>query len=197
MIPKCALHDEIGKDVSSFWKVYQQHLNKPYVVQDIMKPMIIGILEDSEKDSLEDDGIDDDPYAADPAPHPAMIVHSLKPLQLELPKTLLLQSYITPIGLNFVRNHHPCPIINADEHVLEIFLNREYNDSENEKSNSSLLTKFSVEELKTKYDKIDVVVSTQCGGNRRSGYDTDKKRGNRSDKTMGCQWDVGAISTGT
>lgn len=186
-----------GKDVAPFWRIYQQHMNKPYVVQEVLKPMLIGNLDSAdvaaEAAAAAAAGDDDDPYAGDPPPHPAMIVHSVKPLQLEIPKALMMQEYVTPLGLSFVRNHHPVPRIDADAHQLEISVQGP------EPAAGAAAVRLSLRDLQQKFQKVTITSSMQCGGNRRSGFDKDvrAKQGTDDidDKTMGLQWDIGAIST--
>jgi hypothetical protein len=50
------------------------------------------------------------------------------------------------------------------------------------------VSSLSLQDIKTKYKKYEVVATMQCGGNRRDAL-------NASGKTQGLCWDVGAIST--
>ena len=40
-----------------------------------------------------------DPYASDPAPHPALLLHARKPCTAETPRSLLTHSWVTPADL--------------------------------------------------------------------------------------------------
>jgi hypothetical protein len=51
-----------------------------------------------------------DPYSTDPHRHPGLLFHSTKPANAELPADLLMDSWITPNDLFFIRHHHPVPV---------------------------------------------------------------------------------------
>lgn len=61
-----------------------------------------------------------DPFANDPPVHPALKLHASKPCTAELPKSLLLQSWVTPGELWYVRSHHPVPKVDATTHKLQV-----------------------------------------------------------------------------
>ncbi|MCV4940180.1 hypothetical protein OFC17_35935, partial [Escherichia coli] len=50
-----------------------------------------------------------DPYAAEPQRYPVFTVHTQKPFNAETPNSVLLDSFITPNDLFYVRNHLPVP----------------------------------------------------------------------------------------
>mmetsp|Transcript_24923 Transcript_24923/g.64302 ORF Transcript_24923/g.64302 Transcript_24923/m.64302 type:complete len:360 (-) Transcript_24923:440-1519(-) len=125
-------------------------------------------------------GLDeDDPYAKDPEVHPALHMHSNQPLQAETPAELLLDSWITPNDLWFVRGHHPVPEISETEYKLTV---RGRGLAEPREFT------FTLEQLKTIFPKHEVVATLQCGGNGRRLF-------NELKKTMGIPWGAGAMST--
>lgn len=86
-------------------------------------------------------------------------------------------TWITPNEVFYCRHHHPVPNIDPAAYRLSI----KGKGVERELS-------LSLDNLKTLFPKREIVVTTQCGGNRRSGM-------NKVKKTMGISWGVGAIST--
>lgn len=87
-----------------------------------------------------------------------------------------MDSWVTPNSLFFIRHHHPVPVIDHDEFRLNI---------EGEGTKTVSLT---LEDLRSRFLKREVVTTIQCGGNRRSELDKVKK-------TSGIPWGPGAIST--
>jgi sulfite oxidase len=117
-----------------------------------------------------------DPYADDPARHPGLKFHATKPCNAEVPAAMLMDSWITPNDVWFIRHHHPVPEFDVKAWKLNI-------DGIGVKP---LL--LSLEDLKSRFDEREVTATLQCGGNRRSGL-------NRVLKTSGIDWGFGAIST--
>jgi sulfite oxidase len=162
-----------GKPIDPFWRLYQQH-DTPFVKRMLLQYRIGMIHPD---DRNRGHNIDEsDPYAHDPERHPALVVNQAKPFNAETPAELLVDSLITPSELFYVRNHHPVPDLNADTFVMEI------------DGKSVQPTKLSVADLKAKYPKHTVVVTTQCAGNRRTQLSQHRE-------TQGLPWSTGAIST--
>jgi sulfite oxidase len=89
---------------------------------------------------------------------------------------LMMDSWVTPNPVWFIRHHHPVPVIDPAHYKLLV-------DGDGAKSVSLTL-----EDLKTRFLKREVVSTLQCGGNRRSELD-------RVEKTSGIPWGCGAIST--
>lgn len=52
---------------------------------------------------------ENDPYRNDPKRHPALLVRSQRPFNAETSPELLLDHFITPNQIFFVRNHMPVP----------------------------------------------------------------------------------------
>jgi DMSO/TMAO reductase YedYZ molybdopterin-dependent catalytic subunit len=101
-----------------------------------------------------------------------LIVRSLRPEDLETP-VALLNSWLTPNDLFYVRHHSYAPTVNAGEWKLTV-------DGEVEKPFTLTLA-----ELK-KFPKATVTVTLECAGNGRSFYDP---------PVAGIQWEKGAVGT--
>jgi len=170
-----------GKSVDPFWQIYQQHLGNA-AVEETLAEMQIGTLDAKDVAGLAKELDSSDPYAREPAPHPALSVHYAKPVNAEMPPSLIMDSWITPNDLWYVRHHHPVPI-SAIENASDLRLDLSFNLGGQVSGQEGL----SLDDLKTKFKKKKVVATMQCGGNRRSGL-------NGVDDTKGTSWDVGAIS---
>jgi DMSO/TMAO reductase YedYZ molybdopterin-dependent catalytic subunit len=101
-----------------------------------------------------------------------LIVRSLRPEDLETPVNLL-NTWITPNDLFYVRHHSYAAKVNADEWKLIV-------DGEVERPITLTL-----DELK-KMPKATVTVTLECAGNGRAFYDP---------PVAGIQWEKGAVGT--
>ena len=70
----------------------------------------------------------------------------------------LTDSWVTPAGKHFVRNHCAVPDIDPEQYSLTIT------------GEGLTETVFSLQDLKTKFDKVDVTTVIQCNGNRREDF---------------------------
>uniref|UniRef100_A0AC35UGF7 Sulfite oxidase n=1 Tax=Rhabditophanes sp. KR3021 TaxID=114890 RepID=A0AC35UGF7_9BILA len=166
-----------GKSIEPFWAIYAQH--KSAAVLEILESHRIGTID--EKDLAEINRLTklaqaNDPYRNDPERHPALIVNSAKPFNAETPPSLLMDHFVTPIDLFFVRNHMPVPEIDEKFHNLSI-------EGEGIKKPISLC----INELKKKFKKEHVTSVIQCAGNRRADM-------HKFDKVQGLMWEGTAIS---
>lgn len=92
---------------------------------------------------------------------------------------MLTRDYITPNELFYVRNHLPVPEIDPSEYKLIVKgkgLKKKF--------------KFTLEDLKTKFKKHEVITTLQCAGNRREDLHRENMR-----EFLAPHWVVGAIST--
>lgn len=101
-----------------------------------------------------------------------LIVRSLRPEDLETPVSLL-NSYLTPNDLFYVRHHAYAATVNEKDWKLTI-------DGEVDKPFTLTL-----DELK-KFPKATVTVTLECAGNGRAFYDP---------PVAGIQWEKGAVGT--
>ena len=77
-----------------------------------------------------------DPYVNDPVRIPDLKYHSSTPCNAEVPSNLMMENWITPNELWFVRNHHPVPDIKAEEYIC--LIKTRFNDS-NIKENENIV----------------------------------------------------------
>ncbi|CAJ0577130.1 unnamed protein product, partial [Mesorhabditis spiculigera] len=144
-----------GGSVEPFWAIYAQHKTKE--VAEILEPMRIGNVDEEDlKNAPKADA--NDPFAKDPARHPALLVNSNKPFNAESPPALLMDAFLTPNELFFVRNHLPVPETDEKQHRVEV----------------KGKFKLSVEDLKQKYEPVSVKSVVQCAGNRRADMNAEK-----------------------
>ncbi len=104
----------------------------------------------------------------------AMIVHGRVPHNAETRLDRLVESWITPNDMFYVRSHAPVPTVDVDQFRLTI---------------DGLVKKpltVSLRELATGFAQRSVVATLTCAGNRRSEHSAVKKVG-------GVQWQAGAI----
>ena len=96
-----------GKAIDPYWNIFQQHFRTGYPMK-LLEDMRIGRLAQGEYVPE----AHNDPYAADPERDPRLIYHNKAPCNAEVPQELLMDNYLTPNNLWFVRHHHPVPVIN-------------------------------------------------------------------------------------
>lgn len=140
-----------GKSLEPFWNIYSVH--KSNEVFEIMESFRIGNVTEIDKETVNLDA--KDPYKNDPERSSLLIPSSKKPFNAEPPSQLLVDNFITPAHLFFVRNHLPVPLLDEMKHTLEADLG----------FSKACLT---VADLKKKFRKKSTTAVTQCAGNRRS-----------------------------
>ncbi|KAL3276451.1 hypothetical protein HHI36_011832 [Cryptolaemus montrouzieri] len=163
-----------GSAVDPFWMLYSVHLN-PHVL-DILEKYRIGNLDPNE----ENDSISDmsDPYANDPKRHSILKPASIKPFNAESPEQLLVENFITPNEIFYVRNHLPVPDIDASTYELEI-----------EIEGKAKTLCLSLEDLK-QFPKYTITATVMCAGNRRSEMTKVKP-------VKGLNWGAAAVGNAT
>ncbi|GFQ99732.1 sulfite oxidase [Trichonephila clavata] len=148
-----------GASLEPFWELFAVHKNAQ--VLKMLEEYRIGNLR------LEDRGLDiqnlDDPFAADPRRHPVLEPRSVKPFNAEPPKDLLVENFLTPNEVFFVRNHLPVPNVDPEEYELEIC----------GRGIKPIVLK--LDDIKTKFKKHTITSVIQCAGNRRSELNEVKK----------------------
>lgn len=162
-----------GKAIDPFWRIYQQHESRGTGIK-ALADMRIGDLADPPKAGNLDDPYDSDPHDR----HPGLIFHNTKPCNAELPPELMLDSWVTPNPVWFIRHHHPVPVLDIDKFRLHV------------EGPGTKPVSLTMEDLKTRFLKREVTTTIQCGGNRRGEF-------NQIEKTSGIAWGFGAISTAT
>ncbi|PFH62659.1 hypothetical protein XA68_12530 [Ophiocordyceps unilateralis] len=93
-----------GGSIDPYWDIFTIH--KQQYVYDILDQYLIGYVDQVDlvsgrpaQEQIED------PFAQDPARHPALIVRTAKPCNAETPSDALAAQYLTPNDLFYVRNH--------------------------------------------------------------------------------------------
>ncbi|XP_017781058.1 PREDICTED: probable sulfite oxidase, mitochondrial [Nicrophorus vespilloides] len=141
-----------GSSVEPFWMLYGVH--KSNFVYEILESMRIGNLsEEDAKEAIKDMS---DPYHNDPKRHKILKPASVKPFNAEPPSSILVDNFITPNDLFYVRNHLPVPEIDPETYELEI---------EFEGKTKTVI--LSLDDIK-KFPKHTVTMSIMCAGNRRT-----------------------------
>ena len=158
-----------GSNLEPFWDMYAFH--KKDEVLEMLKEYHIGKLR---KEDWEETKKTEGPYANDPKRSSALIANSTQPFNAETPSLLATDRLITPNDIFFKRNHLPVPDIKSEDFQLKI-----------EGTNKCI--SLNVENLKNKFEKVELVAAIQCAGNRRSEMDKIKK-------VKGLSWSHNAIS---
>ncbi|XP_018580162.1 sulfite oxidase [Anoplophora glabripennis] len=159
-----------GSSVEPFWLLYGVHENKH--VYMLLESYRIGNLSKEDVGTLSSDL--DDPYSKDPVRHPVLKPTSAKPFNAEIPPPLLVESFITPNELFYVRNHLPVPDIDPNTYELEVEL-----EGRNKR------VTFTLDELK-KLPKCTITAAIMCAGNRRGDMTKVKP-------VKGLNWGPGAV----
>ena len=116
-----------------------------------------------------------DPYFFEPERNPGLVVNNAKPFNAETPLEILDKHFYTPNEWFYIRNHLPTPDVTAEEYELDVA----FDDGKDEKT-------LNLSDLKTKFQKVEITSSIQCGGNRRAEM-------NEIKPIKGLMWKGGAI----
>nr|XP_012141398.1 PREDICTED: probable sulfite oxidase, mitochondrial [Megachile rotundata] len=162
-----------GGSIEPFWAIFANHNSSE--IYELLETMRIGNI--SEEDTISNKLNDSDPYSNEPIRHKALKINGHKPFCAEPPSALLIESFITPVELFYVRNHLPVPHIDIKTYTLELAV---------EETTKKTL-KF--EDIK-RYPKYTITSAIMCGGNRRSEMAKEKE-------LKGLSWGVGAVGNAT
>lgn len=162
-----------GGSVDPYWDIFSIH--KKQEVYDILEEFLIGRIDpqDLVDGQVPTENIED-PFVQDPKRDPRLIVHTDKPMNAE-PPVSLLSTFLTPVGLFYVRNHLWVPRLVEKEHKLVI----ELEDGEEKE--------YAMSDLRENFKQHKITATLQCSGNRRA-HMTEGSR-----PTNGLQWEAGAI----
>lgn len=156
-----------GGAVEPYWNIYKQHYNCN-VVQEILQPYHIGKIKNySPKKFLHLENV----YINDPKRYSDLRFHSVTPCNAEPIRYELIEQWITPNYLWYIRNHTPVPDIDIKDYSLTI------TDLNNHSKSVSL------DYIKSLPSK-EIIATLQCGGNRRE----------EMENTSGTKWRGCAIS---
>ena len=169
-----------GGPLEPFWAVFPQHLASP-AVPDLLSSMRIGTLAASDAAAVRaTEAAAGDPFAGDPQRSPLLRVHSARPFNAEpAAPSLLIDSYITPAALAFVRHHLPVPpppLLDEGAQELRVTLARPGAPAERV---------YTMRELKARFAARRVVAALTCSGNRR---------GDMEPGAHGLAWGAGAMA---
>jgi sulfite oxidase len=87
--------------------------------------------------------------------NPEFVVRSEDPFNGGPPVKDLIRTHITPIALFFSRNHGNIPEVDADAYRLEVT------------GKVSKAAAFSLDEIKSRFARVEIPATLQCAGNRR------------------------------
>ncbi|KAH7462109.1 Sulfite oxidase, mitochondrial [Phytophthora ramorum] len=169
-----------GNSIEPFWQLYAAHNHAD--VHKILEKLRIGNLREEDVEMLEalrKERYGDGPYSKDPTRHPALKVNSSMPFNAEPPAELLMESFITPNDLFFVRNHLPVPEVDAEHFTLKV---------SGLGIGKGKQVEFTLDDLKSKFKHHTVTTTVQCAGNRRAEMSGVKQ-------VNGLSWDTTALST--
>lgn len=165
-----------GGAIDPYWSIYAVHKHEN--VLEILERLRIGVL--APADRVDPKNIKEfldanDPYSGDPIRNPILQVNSAKPFNAESPTQLLVETFLTPNELFFIRNHLPVPKLKPEEYILSIH------------ADGLPPIVLTLDDLKTKFPQHTIVSTIQCAGNRRSEMSSPQK------PVKGLAWKQGAI----
>ena len=163
-----------GNDLEPYWDVYRQHY-RGHVIQ-WMEKLRIGSLHPDDQQEAKNFHFPD-MFETDPERNPDLLGTTKKPWCGEPYLPRLVENYLTPNDLFYVRNHLAVPVIEEDEYRLEV------------KGIGVTSHTFTLEDLKTKFPKYEVVSTLQCAGNRREDFQDEERQ-----IFISPHWISGAIS---
>jgi sulfite oxidase len=166
-----------GSSIEPFWALYAQH--RCDEVYEILEQWRIGNIEVQASASRAEASDDDAMFANEPDRHPAFKVNSPRPFNAEPPPALLVDRFVTPNAIFFVRNHMPVPPrVDAERYRLSI------------ETQDGRCVSLSLDELRRLFRKRIVTATLQCAGNRRSEMSAQRQ-------VRGLKWGTTAISNAT
>mmetsp|Transcript_52938 Transcript_52938/g.63742 ORF Transcript_52938/g.63742 Transcript_52938/m.63742 type:complete len:688 (-) Transcript_52938:290-2353(-) len=163
-----------GQDLEPYWEVYRQHF-RGHVV-GWMEKYRIGNLSPSDAKEAATKNTFGDMFEDSPEHDPNLLVAAARPFNGEPRIDLLTRDYYTPNELFYVRNHLNCPDIIPKDYRLIV------------KGRGIKKHVFTLDDLKTKFPKYEVVTTLQCAGNRREDLHGERKI------FISPHWVVGAMS---
>ncbi len=167
-----------GGAIDPYWEVFAQHNTEQ--VHEILEELRIGNVSLEDRKKLAASRVPKEgPYANDPSRSPVLKVNTQEPFNAETPTVLLMESYLTPNDLFFVRNHLPVPVVDPEAFVLEV-----------SKEGVETPVRLTLRDLKEKFQHYTVTATIQCAGNRRADMTKVKE-------VKGIKWTGGAIGNAT
>jgi len=177
-----------GGSVEPFWDLYAIHRSDH--VYAILETLRIGNVHPDDVSAVAHSS-GDDPYSHEPRRHPALRVQVSKPFNAETPVQLLVDQFITPNDLFYIRNHLPVPeSAVTDAASTKTKGRRSEVDVEVSGVGLKRPVSLSVADLRQKFTAHTVTTTLQCAGNRRSNM-----KANGDKVVRGLPWGIGAVST--
>uniref|UniRef100_A0A8D9A398 sulfite oxidase n=1 Tax=Cacopsylla melanoneura TaxID=428564 RepID=A0A8D9A398_9HEMI len=164
-----------GSSIEPFWAMYGVHMQDE--VFELLETYRIGNIS-MEDSKLAAKGAASDPYAFEPVRSFLLKATSLKPFNAEPPASLLVDNFLTPADIFYVRNHLPVPVIDEVSYRLEI-----------QGSPHAQPVSFSLEDIK-KLPPVTITAAVMCAGNRRSEMSQVKP-------VKGLSWGPAAVGNAT
>jgi len=173
-----------GGALEPFWHLYAVHRTEH--VYAILETLRIGNIHPDDVSAVPRSSTDD-PYSHEQPRHPALQVRASKPFNAETPAQLLVDNFITPNDLFYVRNHLPVP-----QSVVTEAAKTSRSEAEVEVSGVGLRrpVRLTIADLRRRFTTYTVTTSLQCAGNRRSDMKADDDRAVR-----GLPWGIGSVGT--
>eukprot|EP01084_Bolivina_argentea_P278906 476696_1 len=164
-----------GGRLEPFFSSFKFHL-KDKDLPNLLEQYRIGNLHKSDQISLNDDGLDQFEFQNDPfheRPYDKLIIMRDYPLLSEAKNELLGDSFITHNELFYTRNHFPVPYeLNYTNYKLDLYVdintNLDFNEMNNSWTDTLCNNSLSFNDIKSKYENVEIVSTLQCSGNR--GY---------------------------
>jgi len=148
-----------GGPLEPMWSLYRVHFNDS--VQRKLETMRVGTLRKKDRISYTDI---DDPYADDPIRDPNLLVLQERPFDAETPLHRLKKKKYVPNDLFYVRNHFPVPLIDREDHAVEVTIPVECVKS-SASAHAGASESFTMEELDS-FPQHEVDSFLCCAGNR-------------------------------
>lgn len=178
-----------GDFLDPFWNTFpRQHLNPE--TKGILSEFLIGKLDQS---SMEGDGSSRrvelngfDSIPADRRPE-NYTVHTERPFNAESTTEALIEPYLTPTELFYVRNHLWTPLLSSeqlDSYKVTV-------------AAGSKVVDFTLTELLARFPLTTITATLQCAGNRRKDMIREGQDSSSLPPIHGIPWELGAIGTAT
>jgi len=173
-----------GQDLEPYWDIYRQHF-RAHVLEWIETHRIGSLSPEDAELARKETGQIGDMFESDPIRSKELLPATSKPFNGEPRIELLTNDYITPNHLFYARCHLAVPDIDPEEYRL-IISGKGIKAPKGKKKGKR---KFTLDDLKTKFKKHEVVTTLQCAGNRREDlHDKDHKI------YIAPHWVIGAMS---
>lgn len=167
-----------GSDIDRWWSTFTIHDDD--AVRDILEQHRVGNLRGYvPRDPREDEKM----WAKEPVRSPGLQILSQRPFNAQSPEGIM-DEFITPNDLFFVRNHMPVPDLrNRPDFCAQV------------EGDGVVPHCYTVDELRRGFPEHTITATIECGGNRRREMANRYSAGDKGVK--GLAWDGGAIGNAT